>query len=91
MDTSTIKKYLPLASVVSVKNNGFFFMIIGYTQKISDNTYDYIVVKYPVGFVDINTLAFFNHDNIDKIIYLGSYNKEMKKILKQIKDSEVEL
>lgn len=85
MDTSTIKKYLPLASVVSVKNNGFFFMIIGYTQKIDNTTYDYIAVKYPVGLVSTDTLAFFNHDNIDKIIYLGSYNKEMKKILNQVK------
>ena len=89
MNTSNIKKYLPLGSVVTIKNNDFFYMIVGYTQKISDNTYDYIVVKYPIGFVDFNTLAFLNHDNIETIIYLGSYNDKMNKILKQIKDSEV--
>ena len=48
-------------------------------------------VKYPIGFVDFNTLAFFNHENIEEIIYLGSYNDKMNKILKQIKDSEVDL
>ena len=91
MNTSNIKKYLPLGTVVTIKNNDFFYMIVGYTQKISDNTYDYIVVKYPIGFVDFNTLAFFNHENIEEIIYLGSYNDKMNKILKQIKDSEVDL
>ena len=91
MNTSNIKKYLPLGTVVTIKNNDFFYMIVGYTQRISDNTYDYIVVKYPIGFVDFNTLAFFNHENIEEIIYLGSYNDKMNKILKQIKDSEVNL
>ena len=91
MNTSNIKKYLPLGTIVTIKNNDFFYMIVGYTQKISDNTYDYIVVKYPIGFVDFNTLAFFNHENIEEIIYLGSYNDKMNKILKQIKDSEVDL
>ena len=91
MNTSNIKKYLPLGTVVTIKNNNFFYMIVGYTQKISDNTYDYIVVKYPIGFVDFNTLAFFNHENIEEIIYLGSYNDKMNKILKQIKDSEADL
>ena len=91
MNTSNIKKYLPLGTVVTIKSNDFFYMIVGYTQKISDNTYDYIVVKYPIGFVDFNTLAFFNHENIEEIIYLGSYNDKINKILKQIKDSEVDL
>lgn len=91
MNTSNIKKYLPLGTVVTIKNNNFFYMIVGYTQRISDNTYDYIVVKYPIGFVDFNTLAFFNHENIEEIIYLGSYSDKMNKILKQIKDSEVDL
>ena len=91
MNTSNIKKYLPLGTIVTIKNNDFFYMIVWYTQKISDNTYDYIVVKYPIGFVDFNTLAFFNHENIEEIIYLGSYNDKMNKILKQIKDSEVDL
>ena len=91
MNTSNIKKYLPLGTVITIKNNDFFYMIVGYTQKISDNTYDYIVVKYPIGFVDFNTLAFFNHDNIEEIIYLGSYNDKMNKILKQIKENEVNL
>ena len=45
MNTSNIKKYLPLGTIVTIKNNNFFYMIVGYTQKISDNTYDYIVVK----------------------------------------------
>ncbi len=91
MNTSNIKKYLPLGTVITIKNNDFFYMIVGYTQKISDKTYDYIVVKYPVGFVDFNTLTFFNHDNIEEIIYLGSYNDKMNKILKQIKENEVNL
>lgn len=91
MNTSNIKKYLPLGTVITIKNNDFFYMIVGYTQKISDKTYDYIVVKYPVGFVDFNTLTFFNHDNIETIIYLGSYNDKMNKILKQIKENEVNL
>lgn len=89
MNTSNIKKYLPLGTVVSIINNDFFYMIIGYKQKFGDKTYDYIVVKYPIGFVDFNTLAFFNHENIETILYLGNYNEKMQSVLNRIKDSEV--
>lgn len=89
MNTSNIKKYLPLGTITTIKDNGFFYMIVGYTQKTDKIVYDYIAVKYPVGFTDLNTLVYFNHENIDKIIYLGNYNDKMNKILKQIKDNEV--
>jgi hypothetical protein len=50
-------------------------MIVGYVKKINNKTYDYICVKYLIGFVDL-------------IIYLGNYNNEMKKILEIVKESE---
>ena len=88
MNKKNFKKYLPLGSVVTIKNNNFFYMIVGYVKKINNKTYDYICVKYPIGFVDLNTMAFFNHNIIDLIIYLGNYNNEMKKVLELVKESE---
>ena len=67
-------KYLPLGTLVSLKNQLKEIMIIGYFSIEYNNTvkmYDYIGCVYPEGLLLKNSLISFNHSDIQNIISLG--------------------
>jgi len=78
-------KYLPIGSVVLLKNAKKRVMVIGYLSKSStNNTYDYTACIYPIGIVDSKNLIFFNHDDIDIVFSYGYQNEDYDKLKKQL-------
>ena len=68
------EKYLPLGSVVMLKEGKKEIMITGYLTIPKDNPnvmYDYSAVLYPEGEIDSDQVLAFNIADIDKIIFRG--------------------
>ncbi|MBQ9072545.1 MAG: DUF4176 domain-containing protein [Bacilli bacterium] len=68
------EKYLPLGSIVSLKNSKIKLIIIGYCKNLSiykEKKCDYIATIYPIGIINLRESLFFNHEQIDKIFYIG--------------------
>ena len=71
-----MKKYLPLGSVVTLKNAQKKIMIIGRYQVSDDVLYDYSGVLFPEGYLKQNQLYVFNNEDVDAIYYMGMQNEE---------------
>lgn len=74
-----MKDYLPIGSIVNLKNGKVKYMIIGYCkvlngQKIEDK--DYIACIYPLGLTDLENLILFNNEDIEKIHVYGTKSEE---------------
>lgn len=72
------KKYLPIGSVVMLKNGKKRLMITGYLQidlEKPEQVYDYSGCFFPEGIISTKQNMLFNHDDIDKIYCIG-YNDE---------------
>lgn len=75
------EKYLPLGSVVMLKNAKKRIMITGFVAKskaTKDDVFDYIGCLYPEGVISSDKNLLFNHDKIDQIFYLGYSDDEEK-------------
>lgn len=86
------EKYLPIGSVVQLRGATKYALITGYlvVKKDENNKlYDYMGCVYPIGIVDININALFNHEDIEKIISIGYEDEECKKFLEQLKESQI--
>ena len=73
MNTKTIKEFMPLGSVVTLLGGTKKIMICGRIQedKGTDTVYDYSACYYPEGILDPNGLFLFQHEDIDKVYYVG--------------------
>lgn len=73
-----IREYLPIGSVVLLKGGTKPIMIFGVKQLEEGNneTFDYGGVLYPEGNIGSNFTYFFNHENIDKVLFKGYESKE---------------
>lgn len=77
------EKYLPIGSIVTVKDINKKLMIIGYYSleyKNSVKLYDYVGCSYPEGMLLKNNTFSFNHSDIINCDFLG-YQDESYKIL----------
>lgn len=74
-------KYLPIGSIVLLKEGKKRIMITGYyVTNVSDNKiYDYSACIYPEGIVDNKTIILFNNEDISNIIFTGYSDEEEKK------------
>lgn len=73
------KKYLPIGTVVMLKEATKKIMIIGFKCHVKDDIskeYDYAGVIYPEGLIDSSQNLVFNHEQIDKIYYVGYMDKD---------------
>lgn len=70
--------YLPIGSVVVLKGGGKKVMIVGRVQQeqTSKEIYDYSSVLWPEGLLDSSSQYMFNHENIDRIYFIGMQNEE---------------
>lgn len=94
------EKYLPIGTVCLLKDGKKKLMITGFCT-IPDNdkkVYDYNACLYPEGILTTNQTIVFNHDQIDKIYYMGYSDKEDKKfkqtlgeLMHKIDDGEIKL
>lgn len=75
------EKYLPIGTVVLLKGGSKRVMITGFCSvdsNKSDVIYDYNGCVYPEGYLSSDQTCLFNHDQIDKIYYMGFVDDEEK-------------
>ncbi|MCD7887500.1 MAG: DUF4176 domain-containing protein [Clostridiales bacterium] len=85
------KKYLPIGSVVLLKNSAKKIMVVGIMQSTKGNDgkpveYDYIGVLYPEGFLSPKAMFLFNHDKITDVIYPGYENPEREEFIAKLEE-----
>lgn len=82
------EKYLPIGTVVMLKGGTKRIMITGFCS-IEENTkekmWDYSGCLYPEGFLESNQTFLFDHNQIEKIYYLGLIDEEEEEFKKQLK------
>lgn len=75
------EKYLPIGTVVLLKGGRKRAMITGFCSVASENqekVYDYSGCVYPEGYLSSNQVCLFDHDQIDKIFFVGFEDEEEK-------------
>lgn len=73
------EKYLPIGSVVLLKGGKKRAMITGFcsvAQENQDKIYDYSGCVYPEGYLSSNQVCLFDHDQIEKIFFIGFEDDE---------------
>lgn len=84
------EKYLPIGTVVLLKEATKTLMITGYcssTPEDANTVYDYVAYLFPEGSLAGENVALFNHDQIGSIVHMGLVNDEYKNLDKVIKES----
>lgn len=82
-----LDKYLPIGTIVFIKNDIVMHMITGYLNKSEDGKVsDYISVPFPYGFMSDKIITFFNHADIEDIIFLGYENDNFKKLNEMLRN-----
>lgn len=85
-----MKDLLPIGSVVILKEATKSLMIVGIMQRDNNgNTYDYIAVIFPEGYINAETFFLFNHEDIDKVNFVGCINAESQTYIQLIKNAEM--
>ena len=93
-----MKDYLPVGSVVSIKEGKKPLVIMGYKTKPqnnkiykgneeieSDRIFDYCGVLFPEGVIDTNVMAVFNKDDIEAVLFEGYKTEETNLLFDFIK------
>lgn len=89
---AAIRKLLPIGSVVLLKNGIKKAMVIGILQSTMDKEneiteYDYIGVLYPEGFFEVKSMFFFNHDQINDVVFRGYENPEREEFIDKLEEN----
>ena len=79
-------KYLPIGSVVLLKNGRKKIMIYGRKQMHVETgeEWDYLACLYPEGNINEEFMYLFNHDQIEKIISMGFVDEEEKQFKEKL-------
>lgn len=81
-------KYLPLGTVVMLKNGIHKVMIVGYctvSPEISETKmFDYMACLYPEGIFSLDKMMVFNHEDIDTTYQLGYSDSNQKDFNKKL-------
>ena len=88
------EKYLPIGSVVLLKEAKKRVMVTGFvaqSQETGDKVFDYMGCLYPEGIISSEQNLLFNHDQIDKIFYLGYSDEEWIEIQSKLKEVASEM
>ena len=82
MENETNEKYLPLGTVVKLKNGKKKLMVTGFCLYDNDHgheLYDYCGCMYPEGMLSNKETNLFNHSDIEEIVHLGVSDEDDKK------------
>ena len=73
-----MKQYLPIGTVVLLKEGKKKVMIYGRRQRrvTEDVEYDYIACLYPEGNIGEDYMYLFNHEDIETVVYRGYSDAE---------------
>lgn len=85
--------YLPIGSVVLLKNTMKRVMIYGRIVRSNDEeeVYDYVGCPYPEGAMSNHDMLLFNHEQIQMVYFIGFQDLEeiaMRQVLAQKRDEE---
>ena len=86
---NNMEKYLPIGTVVLLKEGKKKLMITGFavsSYETKGEIYDYMGCLYPEGVVSSDKNLLFNHDKIDKVCHMGYIDEEWKNIEVKIKE-----
>ena len=75
------EKYLPIGTVVLLKGGTKRAMITGFcsvAQENKEKIYDYSGCVYPEGYLSSNQVCLFDHDQIEKVFFVGYEDEEEK-------------
>jgi len=82
------ENYLPLGSVIKLKNSNKSLMIIGYglctKNKKGKTYYDYCVCIWPEGTIELDKMILCNQEDIESVIFEGYKNDESNKWIETI-------
>lgn len=73
------EKYLPIGTVVLLKGGKKRAMITGFcsvAQENQEKIYDYSGCVYPEGYLSSNQVCLFDHNQIEKIFFVGFEDEE---------------
>lgn len=93
------EKYLPIGTIVMLKNATKPIMIIGYLYMGNDNVlYDYSAVIIPEGKLSSEQTLVFNHEQINEVVVMGctnslynNFNKNLLSIDEDLRKKLVEI
>ena len=82
------EKYLPVGSIVLLKDAVKRIVIVGYCCKAekSDEVFDYCGYLFPEGVLKTSQVALFNHSQISQIDHMGLDDDEFKRFNQKLKD-----
>ena len=78
-----MKNYLPIGSIVKLKQGKVKLMIIGYCKTLRNGEIkekDYIACIYPLGLTDLDNLLVFNNEDIEIIEVSGKTSDEFNNL-----------
>ena len=79
---NNLGKFLPIGTVVLLRGAEKILMITGFCsfdEAKKDKAYDYTGCLYPEGIISSKQMALFNHNQIEKVFFLGYSDLEEKK------------
>lgn len=82
------EKYLPIGTVVMLKGASKRVMVTGFCaikEKNKNEIWDYIGCMYPEGILSLKQTILFNHEQIDKIYYIGLIDEEEENFKEDLK------
>lgn len=85
------KRFLPIGSVVQLKDSTARVMITGYLPISAQKpgyVWDYSGFHFPLGFVHLDDVYCFNHDQIERICSYGYRDLECDEFLEQLEARE---
>lgn len=82
----SMKKYLPIGSVVLLKDSKKRIMIVGVKQKQADSekVWDYSACLYPEGILNPDKLFLFDSEQIERLYFIGFQDGEGLAFLERI-------
>lgn len=89
-----VEKYLPIGSVVMLKFGHKKLMINGYACKdlnSGDKIFDYSGCVYPEGVLSFDKAIVFDHEQIEKIFFVGYIDNDEKNFMGKLREGISEL
>ncbi len=81
------ERFLPAGSVVLLKDSTKKVIIMGYCQaKATDRTqvFDYCGAPFPEGYMSVDKVYLFNHEQIEEIYFVGYMDEEQKLFMEKL-------
>ncbi|WP_408070261.1 DUF4176 domain-containing protein [Butyrivibrio sp. JL13D10] len=95
-----MKEFLPVGSVVRLKNEDRLFAIAGFCQGTEDEDaeiFDYSAVPYPYGYLNADNMFMFNDSDIGEVLFTGylddlgkTFSSEIVDVTDKVRRGEIQ-